>query len=43
MKHLPKALKTMLLELRPTSQIAADIVSKVIDGSLKQLDLVRET
>ena len=35
------ALKTMLLELRPSSQIAGDIVSKVVDGCTKQLDLVR--
>ncbi|KAJ9101119.1 hypothetical protein QFC21_003337 [Naganishia friedmannii] len=32
------ALKTMLLELRPTSPIAGDIVSKVVEGCLKQLE-----
>lgn len=31
----------MLLELRSSSSIAADIVSKVVDGCIKQLDLVR--
>jgi hypothetical protein len=30
----------MLLELRPTSAIAGDIISKVVDGCLKQLDAV---
>jgi hypothetical protein len=31
----------MLLELRPTSPIAGDIVSKVVEGCLKQLESVR--
>ena len=33
----------MLLELRPTSAIAGDIISKVVDGCLKQLDSVGQS